>query len=281
MKNKVVLITGGSSGLGLALAQECLSLGASHIHLIARNRQNLINASLSLIKSNFQQIHIYSVDIANYHDLEEISNEIKIITPKIDYLFANAGYAKPGLLNDLSHEDFINQVRTNYLGDAYAVKIFLPLLTCGSHLIFSGSVCSVMGFVGYSAYSPSKFALKGLSDSLRNELFKDLIYVHICLISTMDTPGLVKENETKPKSCKEIEGTASIFLTKDVSHQILQKISNGEYIITFEVLTWFIAEFGMGICPSNNIFLQILIAPFIPIIRFGVLKFIDFISKRN
>lgn len=279
MTNKVVVITGASSGLGFSFAQLSLNLGASHLFLIARNEKNLNEAAAKLKKTDQQTIHPFPGDVSNYDVMKEIFENIATFGKPIDYLFANAGFAKPGMIENLSENDFINQMNTNYLGAAFVSKLAIPLMTKGSHISFSGSVCSVMSFAGFSAYSPSKYALKGLADSLRNDLKQKNIFLHLNLLSNMDTPGLKKENETKPQECSAIEGTAQTFSPDFIAEYVLKRITQGDYTITMEALVWFINEFGYGICPSNNIFLQLLIAPFLPLIRFGTLIYIDTLAK--
>jgi hypothetical protein len=98
-------------------------------------------------------------------------------------------------------------------------------------------------------------------------------------MSPIDTPGLKRENETKPPVCRDIEGTATLMSSDDVAGQLLRGMDRGDYSIVTELLAWLILELGCGIAPSNNIFLSLLIAPFLPVIRWGALKYIDFLAR--
>jgi hypothetical protein len=115
---------------------------------------------------------------------------------------------------------------------------------------------------------------------MRNELKSVPIHIHLGLLSPVDTPGLKRENETKPAVCRDIEGTATLMSAEEVSAMLLKGIDRGDYCIVMELLTGVLLELNCGIIPSNNIFLSLLIAPFLPLIRWGALKYIDFLARR-
>jgi len=228
MKGKTVVITGGSSGVGLALAQNFLDRGASKIALIARSKEGLDRAISSLKKDDSQIVKGFTGDVSNYDNLSETFKSVHEFIDTIDFLFANAGYAKPGLLSEMDGEILSKQINTNFLGAAYTTRLALPYLKKGSHVNYSGSVCSVFSFAGYSAYGPSKYALRGFAETLRNELKSSGIHVHMSIFSTVDTPGLKHENESKPDVCAKIEGTANIFTPKQIADKVLQGIDRGD-----------------------------------------------------
>lgn len=198
---------------------------------------------------------------------------------KIDYLFANAGYAKPGEFDQIPPKEFKNLMDVNGLGAINAVKIFKPLMNKGAHITFSGSICSVINFTGYSAYGPSKYALKGFADAIRNEFKPQGINVHMGIISSMDSPGFAVENLTKPTACAAIEGTATLFKPEEISGYLYRGINNNDYYIYMEVLTFFILQVSYSICPSTNLFADLLVAPFVPLIRFGAKVYLDYLAK--
>ena len=106
------------------------------------------------------------------------------------------------------------------------------------HLCYShSSAVAFSGFVGYAQYAPSKFALRGLADCLRNELKAHNIAVTIYFPSSMDTPGFAEENKTKPAECKEIEGSASLITADQAADNLLSGLARGHYAITDELLT--------------------------------------------
>lgn len=281
MDGKNVVITGGSSGVGLGVAQRCLDRGASKLVLIARSQNGLDKAIASLKYSKEKQIvKGVSADVSDFESMKAAFDQIKEFMGSIDYLFANAGFAKPGLLQEMTSNDIDSQMKVNYIGAAYATKLAQPLLNENAHVTYSGSICSILSFTGYAGYGPSKYALRALAETLRNELRSSKVNIHLCIISTVDTPGLKRENESKPDVCAAIEGTASLFTPGQIAEKIFEGLDRNDYVITMEFLSWIMLELNCGIIPSNNIFLSLLVAPFLPIIRLGALIYIDVLARK-
>jgi NAD(P)-dependent dehydrogenase (short-subunit alcohol dehydrogenase family) len=223
-------------------------------------------------------VHGISLDVSDWASVQAGFDKVKEITPSLDYVFANAGFAKPGLLESMSEKDFSGQMGVNHFGAAFTAKFALPLLKKGSHITFSGSVCSILSFAGYSGYGPSKYAVRGLAETLRNELKPKGIKVHLAVISPVDTPGLKRENECKPKVCAAIEGTATLFSPRYIADRIMRGICLGDYVITMELLSWLMLELNCGIIPTSNIFTSLLLSPFLPLIRWAAMLYIDILA---
>ena len=279
MTNCAVVITGGSSGVGLALAQQCLDRGASHVVLIARDEKRLNDAVEALKVSAEQTVTTIPADVSKWEDMDKAFARISSITPKIDFLFANAGLARSAMFEDMTEEMLRTQLDVNFVGAVAATKHALRFLKPGSHIMYSGSACSICSFSGFSGYAPSKYALRGFAEALRNELQPRGINVHLGILSTVDTPGLVMENQEKPEVCKEIEGTASVFQPSEVAGRLLHGIDNNEFVVTMEPLIWFLMESSAGLIPSNNWFLSLLAAPILPVFRFCLRNYIDWIAN--
>lgn len=275
MKGKHVVITGGSSGLGIALGKEAFNNGAAHVTLIARKQEQLEAASAKIPHKEDQAIHIISADVTNVESLQNAFNQIKDLGLKIDYLFPNAGYARPGEFDQLPIEEFKNLMNVNGIGAILSTRMAYPLLNEGAHITFSGSICSLLTFSGYAAYGPSKFALKGFADTIRNEFSHKSIHVHMGIYSSMDSPGFAIENKYKPTACAAIEGTANLFSPETIAKYVYWGINRNDYFIYTEILTFFIINVSYGIAPSNNIFADLFFAPFVPIIRYFTVKYID------
>lgn len=282
VKAKTVVITGGSSGVGLALAQECLNRGASKVALIARNVDGLNRAIKSLRINDGQEVKGFSADVSEH---ESIANAFKEIEgnffDKIDFLFVNAGAAMPQMLKDIDIDVLGKQCDVNLKGAMLTTKAALNMLSKDAHINYSGSICSILTFSGYSGYGTAKTGLRGLSDTMRNEFCHTDIKVHFSIISSVDTPGYKVECLKKPEACKRIEGTASLFKPEQIAKLIFDGIDRGDYYITMEFLSWIMLELGYGITPTNNIFLQMVVSPFLPIIRKGALIYIDCLAKHS
>lgn len=282
MEGKTVVITGGSSGVGLSLAQECLNRGASKIALIARS-VNGLNSAISTLKINSnQEVRGFPADVSVTTSITDAFNKIEeSFIKEIDFLFVNAGAAMPQLLKDTNIDVLGQQCDVNLKGAMLTTKAALNMLSKDAHINYSGSVCSIFTFSGYSGYGTAKTGLRGLSDTLRNEFRHTDIKIHFSIISSVDTPGYKNECLKKPEACKRIEGTASLFKPEQIAKLILGGIDKGDYYITMEFLSWIMLELCYGITPTNNIFLQMAISPFLPIIRKGALIYIDCLAKHS
>jgi len=169
-KEKVVLITGASSGIGLASAIEFAKRGAILI-LIARNKEKLNQISEDLKKFH-TPIFFYVCDVS---DKNQVNQTSKIILDKfgsIDVLVNNAGFAVYGSVSKLTIEDIESQMATNYFGMIYFVKNFLPVMIKkkSGHIVNVASVAASFGLPGIASYCASKFAMLGFSEGLKHEL---------------------------------------------------------------------------------------------------------------
>ena len=169
-KEKVVLITGASSGIGLASAIEFAKRGAILI-LIARNKEKLNQISDDLKKFH-SSIFFYVCDVS---DKSQVNQTSKIILDKfgsIDVLVNNAGFAVYGSVPKLTIEDIESQMATNYFGMIYFVKNFLPemIKQKSGHIVNVASVAGSFGLPGIASYCASKFAMLGFSEGLKHEL---------------------------------------------------------------------------------------------------------------
>jgi len=184
-ENKVILITGASSGIGKALAYEFGKNGANVI--LAARRFELISLNAEDISQKYKKCIAVKCDVTKDGEIEKVVAEGKKIFDKIDIVVANAGFGTPGNLEDLTLGDYKKQFETNVFGVLRTVYATLPELkkTKGA-LCIIGSVNGIVSFsTGSSAYIMSKFAVRGLIKSLSLELYP----YHISLTHIM--PGFV------------------------------------------------------------------------------------------
>lgn len=282
-KGKHILITGGSSGLGLSLAKLFLEKGAN-ITIISSNKQKLENAQKILEEKKVNKSNkIFSIqaDVTDEHQIttaiEKAINNMGII----DVIIPCAGIAQPGLIIDTPNKIYQKQIELNYLGTVYTIKATLPYMINGNNggdIIIVSSAMGLIGFAGYSQYAPTKWALRGFADCLRNELKKYKINVYIFYPSNMDTPGFKEENKIKPEVTKIIEGSSTLFTPDQAAHHLLDGINKGQYHITSESLIELLRCSVNGISPRNHFILEFLIQPFLPIISSIYLKVIDYLA---
>ncbi len=229
------IITGGSSGIGKAVAKLLVQQGAN-VTIIARNQErlNLAQEELISFKVNPQQnILALKADVSRQ---EEITSALETAIAHLetpDMLITSAGIAIPGYFPEIPLEVFNQTMAVNYFGTLYAIRAVFPAMeTAGKgHMVLIASGAGLIGLYGYSAYSPSKFALRGLAESLRGEFKPKGIKVSLVYPPDTDTPQLVAENKTKPLPTKAITATAKTWSPEGVAREIIQGIITNKFAI--------------------------------------------------
>ncbi|KAF6248179.1 alcohol dehydrogenase [Nitrosopumilus sp. b3] len=169
-KNKVVLITGASSGIGKESAIEFAKMGANII-LVARRKDKLEQIANELKKFHVLTL-ICQCDVSKKDQVKEMTQSVFEKFDSIDILVNNAGFAIYGSVSDLSIQDIESQMETNYFGMVYCIKEFLPsmLKKKSGHIVNVASVAASFGLPGIASYCASKFAMLGFSEGLKHEL---------------------------------------------------------------------------------------------------------------
>lgn len=241
---KRVLITGGSSGIGLALAQELVQRGA-HLCIVARDPGRLDAAVGDLRKlANLpnQMVCAESIDVTVQDSVDQGIPRVLAALGGLDVLINNAGYAVCGYIDQLSDDVYREMMAINYFGPLRMVRALLPhFLKQGSgHIVNVTSMLGFMGTFGYSAYCASKYALSGFTECLRQDLRPFGIKVHLCYPPTTKTPGLERENLTKPRETWAIEGTSKALPPEAVARAILRGIARNRFYLVAGFESWLI-----------------------------------------
>ncbi|NCS27673.1 MAG: SDR family oxidoreductase [Microcystis aeruginosa F13-15] len=247
MNFQQVIITGGSSGIGKAIAKLLVQEG-SNLFLIARNAIKLDEAKLELeLEKKYpeQKILTYAADVSDRLQIEQAMSYAINTMGVPDLLITSAGIAKPDYFQNLSIEVFERTMAVNYFGSLYCLMSVTKSMNKKGkgQIVLLSSGAGLMGFYGYSAYSPSKFAVRGLAESLRGELKLSNIYLSVVYPPDTNTPQLEEENKTKPPETKAITATAKIWSAEDVAQKILQGIKKKAFIITPGLEMSFLARF--------------------------------------
>ncbi len=184
-QNKTVAITGGSDGIGKALIELLLPMGAK-VATCARNQDKLYD--LQLRHSN-QPLHCVVADVSNYNDCKMFIDSTIKQFGGIDILINNAGISMRSLLKDAELDVFKKVMDINYFGTVYCTKLALnSILERKGTIVGVSSIAGYRGLPGRSGYSASKFALNGWLEALRTELLEDGVNVMwVC-------PGFTKSN---------------------------------------------------------------------------------------
>ena len=228
---RLVLITGGSSGIGLALAKLLAQEGAN-VWLLAR-RKDALEAARNVLPAMGGQKHgTISADVTDWEQVQAAVARLSREAGVPDVLINVAGAERPGYVQELPLEAFREMMDLNYFGTVHMVKALLPaMLQRGDGYIVNFS--SGAGFLapfGYADYVPSKYAVRGFSDSLRLELKPLGIRVSVVFPPDTDTPGLANENKTKPY--ETLEAFSSKVVSADVvARAALGGMHRGQYII--------------------------------------------------
>lgn len=206
---KNVLITGGSSGLGLAIAKIILaekSDAPKQIVLAARNIARLEKAHKDHLGSD-PRVKLVSCDVT---DLTSVKSLFDALDGTVDILFSCAGASIPGFFLEQNPNELAEGMQLNYLGSVYAAQEAAKRMKkdqIQGRIVFIASTLAVIGLTGYSQYAPTKWALRGLAECLRQELAPHGITTHLYLAGTIATEGFDAENRTKPEITRKLEGT--------------------------------------------------------------------------
>jgi NAD(P)-dependent dehydrogenase (short-subunit alcohol dehydrogenase family) len=185
LKGRVALVTGGTSGIGLASARELAERGAK-VFVVGRRREEL-DAAVRAIGHDAVGIR---ADASNLADLDRVYEEIFRAAGRIDILFANAGGGDMLPLGAITEEHFDRIFGTNVRGVLFTVQKALPLMKPGSSIILTGSTAASEGTENFSVYSASKAALRNLARSWVLDLRTRGIRVNVISPGPIATPGL-------------------------------------------------------------------------------------------
>ena len=219
---KHAIITGGSSGIGLAIAKDLVQRQCAKVTLIARNEKKLIEAKnfltehASSVKSP-TLFEVVPVDVSDAKKISDVATKIcsfEVNSP-VTMLFNVAGTSSSASFVDTDYEEFERLMKINYLGSAYVTRAFLPFMKSENNaprtIVFTSSQAGQVGVFGYTAYSASKFALKGLVEALHMEVARENISVQIAFPPDTDTPGFQLEQVDKPEETRLISDTSGLF----------------------------------------------------------------------
>eukprot|EP00048_Salpingoeca_helianthica_P017522 m.237678 g.237678 ORF g.237678 m.237678 type:complete len:319 (+) comp21272_c0_seq1:50-1006(+) len=282
---KHVFITGGSTGLGLALATKFYLLGAK-VTIVSRSEKNLA-AAREAIAARGEGMKVVSV-ACDVMDADAVNKAVTFAAEvqgrAVDVLICSAGLAEPGRFLEIDLAQHRRQMDLNYFGTLHAIRAVLPAMcaaTVQTHVVLVSSAVALCSMSGYSAYAPTKFALRGLADALRNELAANRVAVTIFYPSNINTPGFEAENKTKPAETTAIEGTGSLLTPEDCAQHLIDGMHLGRYAITNELLTE-AARMGVnGSTPRPHVLLEALLAPLTVIMGWAFTWYMDWTVRSH
>lgn len=187
LENKVVVITGGNSGIGLGIAQEFKNEGAAGA-IVGRNQETLTSASAQL-GERFIGIN---ADVTNSADLDRVFKETHEKYGKIDVLVANAGAGAVGTVTTFSEADFDSAIDLNLKSVYFTVQKALPYMNDGASIILIGSNAAHRAYPSFTLYGAAKAAVIYLAKGFSSDLLDRKIRANVITPGTTDTPAFDK-----------------------------------------------------------------------------------------
>lgn len=186
LAGKVGVITGGSTGMGLATAKRFVQEGMDHVFITGR-RKDVLDAAVAEIGGKATGI---PGDVANLGDLDRLYEAVKRYGRKIDVIFANAGLARLAPFGSVDEKFFDLHFDANVKGLFFSVQKGLPFMRDGGSIILNASIATTKGFPGMSVYSATKAAVRSFARTWTNELRERHIRVNALSPGHIDTPIL-------------------------------------------------------------------------------------------
>ncbi|KAK9424750.1 putative 3-dehydrosphinganine reductase [Seiridium unicorne] len=278
VEGRTVVITGGSRGMGLEVGRQLAEKGANVV-IIARDEAKLVQGVEYIQKGasnpNTQRFHQISADLATPSESERVINQV--ITWNSgnppDIVWCCAGSSHPSLFVDTPISEFRAQMDSNYFSSLYMAHAILNCWVKTSHktsdnpssarsigtaparhLIFTASFLAFYSFAGYSPYSPSKAALRSLSDGLSQEMNlyaaahpdKPVIRLHTIFPATIFTESYEAENLIKADVTKMLEEGDSGQSPQTVALKSIKALENGTELVTTDALTGLVKRSMLG-----------------------------------
>jgi NAD(P)-dependent dehydrogenase (short-subunit alcohol dehydrogenase family) len=183
---KVAIITGASTGMGLATAKRFVAEGMDHVFITGR-RKEALDAAVAEIGKNVTAVQ---GDVSNLADLDRLYEAVKKQNRKIDVVFANAGISQTAPFATVDEKFFDLHFDANVKGLFFTVQKALPLLNDGASIILNGSIATIKGFPAISVYSATKAAVRSFARTWTNDLRERRIRVNTISPGHIDTPLL-------------------------------------------------------------------------------------------
>lgn len=249
-----VIITGGSSGIGLEIARIYADRGA-RISLLARTLSTLEAAQAELARTNATaKVLIDSADVTDEIQTVEAIRRCEESFGPCDILITSAGIVEPGVFETISTEAFERQMRTNFTGSVNAVRAVyagMKQRRCGRIMLVS-SGAGLIGIYGYAAYSASKFALHGFAEALRSEARPQGVSVSVCFPPDTETPQFTRELEHRPLEAAVIMGSVAPWASSAVAARIVRAIDKRSFEVFFGLSLGSLGRFGSTLKPFLN-----------------------------
>lgn len=234
-KDKHALITGGSSGIGLALSKRLAKEGCK-VAILSRQEillQSAVDEISRLTPEGSLPVIPLQADVTKRQELKTVLEAYTSQHGIPDIVINCAGVSHPGTFTSLKHEVFQWMMDVNYFGTVNVLKLLVPGMKVrrSGHIVNISSMAGFLGIYGYTAYSASKFAVSGFTDVLRSEMKPYNIKVSIVFPPDTQTPQLEYEEKFKPFITKQVASSAKLMSAEAVADEIVRRVARGKYIV--------------------------------------------------
>jgi len=232
LAGRPVLITGGTRGIGRAVAFELAREGAS-VFLVARGSDDL-DATLAALRARWPGLPVggRAGDVADPDAMEAAVAAMRTPLGGVGGVVCGAGFARPGYFQEIPRDVFRESVAVNHLGAVWTVRAALPHLAPGGFVSLVSSVAGYLGPFGYAAYAPTKAALIAFAEVLRQEVAGRGIRVSVLCPPDTRTPGLAEEERTKPFETRALSASAGLMEPERVAFRYVRALRRGRFLIT-------------------------------------------------
>jgi 3-dehydrosphinganine reductase len=235
LEGRHVIVTGGSSGIGLATAKAFAARGA-HVAVVARNPAKLETARAELETaraSASQRVATESADLSLADATAEAFKTLAAVGFVPDILVNSAGVIIPGEFTTMSQEDFDRNLVNGFDSVVNPCRAVAPgMVERGrGHIVNVSSGAGYLGFYGYTGYSAAKFAVMGFTESLRFEMKPRNVRVSVVCPPDTDTPGLAYEKTLRPPETEKSAGKVKPIPPESVAEAIIKGVEKNKYYI--------------------------------------------------
>ncbi|UKZ63620.1 uncharacterized protein TrAtP1_004847 [Trichoderma atroviride] len=247
VEGKTVLITGASEGMGLSVAK-LLSFKGANVVLVSRSVDKLQDAlkivEAAAINKDKQRFHYIVADVSAPSYATPLLAEVREWNNgnPPDIVWCIAGMSTPELFVDMDMSSLRRQMDVNFYGTAEMSHSILkewlavdaPVEKEAKHLIMTGSVLALYTIPGYAPYSPSKWAMRGLADTISQEvmMYPQNVKVHMVFPGTILSPGYAREILTTPEITRILESSDPQQTPDEVADSAIKGLERGEYFVT-------------------------------------------------
>ncbi|MDN3656610.1 SDR family NAD(P)-dependent oxidoreductase [Ferruginibacter paludis] len=222
VQNKVIVVTGGGSGMGREMVLNLLAKGATVIALDIN--KTALEETSALAGSNKEKLACYELDITNKEAVEQCVDKIISVHKHVDGLINNAGIIQPFVkLNELGYEEIERVIKVNFYGTLYMTKAFLPhLLTRPeAHIVNVSSMGGFLPVPGQTMYGATKAAVKLMTEGLRSELMDTTVRVSVVFPGAVSTNITANSGLGNPSMAASKENNSFTMLSASKAAQLI------------------------------------------------------------